>query len=330
MGTLVHKRIRLGLGIALACLFLWLMLRHIDLDEIGHAFAQADLLKISLAVAAFSVGLGCKIERWRRMLLQTNGELTWTDCYGPMVASVAANNVLPFRAGDIVRAFGFNGRLGINVSVSLTTLVVERLLDLLIVISFFGLALITFGTESSRVIGVGGGVLLSGAVAILLVLLFPGMFRPLLFWGAGLITRLSPSLGSGIERELEKIFAALEYTSNFRTMSGLIVWSLLAWVAEGCAFWFTAVALPTIEVPTAAWLALPVATLSTIVPSTPGYVGTFDYFTSQAMMMGGNTLAPAIAYAFLVHLVLWLPPTLAGGMYLLLNPPSIATAKGSS
>ena len=326
----MHKRIRLGLVIALAGLFLWLMLRHIDLNEIGHAFAQADVWGISLAVAAFSAGLACKIERWRRMLLQANRELTWTDCYGPMVASIAANNVLPFRAGDIVRAFGFNGRLGISVSVSLTALVVERLLDLLIVISFLGLALITFGPESSRVIGVGGGVLLSGAVAILLILLFPGMFRPLLFWSAGLTSQLSPGLGSGIERELEKIFAALEYTANCRTMSGLIVWSLLAWAAEGCAFWFTAVALPTIEVPTAAWLALPVATLSGIVPSTPGFVGTFDYFTSQAMMMGGNTLAPAIAYAFLVHLVLWFPPTLAGGMYLLLNPPSIATVKESS
>lgn len=323
----MHKPIRLGLGIALAAIFLWLMLRHIDVNEIGHAFAKADLGALSLAVAAFSVGLGCKIERWRRMLLQTNGELTWADCYGPMVASVATNNVLPFRAGDIMRGFGFNGRLGINASVSLTTIVVERLLDLLIVISFLGLALITFGTDASRVIGVGGGVLLGSAVAILSVLLFPRMLRPLLFWGAGLIARLSPGLGSGIERELGKIFAALEYTAKSRTMCVLIAWSLLAWTAEGCAFWFTAMALQAIEAPTVAWLALPAATLSTMIPSTPGYVGTFDYFTAQAMTVGGNTLANSVAYAFLVHLVLWLPPTLAGGLYLFLNPPSMAPVK---
>ena len=207
-----------------------------------------------------------RFERWRRMLLQTNGELTWADCYGPMVASVAANNVLPFRAGDIMRGFGFNGKLGINASVSLTTIVVERLLDLLIVISFLGLALIAFGTNSSRVTGVGGGVLIGGAVAILSVLLFPRMLSPLVYWGAGLITRLSPGLGSGIERELEK-FAALEYTAKSRTMCALIVWSLLAWTAEGCAFWLTAMALQTIEVPTAAWLALPAATLSTMIPA---------------------------------------------------------------
>ena len=303
------------------------MLRHIDVNEIGHAFAKADLGALSLAVAAFSVGLGCKIERWRRMLLQSNGELTWADCYGPMVASVAANNVLPFRAGDIMRSFGFNGRLGINASVSLTTIVVERLLDLLIVISFLGLALITFGIDSSRVIGVGGGVLLSSAVALLSVLLFPRMLRPLLFWGAGLIARLSPGLGSGVERELGKIFAALEYTAKSRTMCGLIAWSLLAWTAEGCAFWFTAMAMQTIEAPAVAWLALPAATLSTMIPSTPGYVGTFDYFTTQAMTVGGNTLANSVAYAFLVHLVLWLPPTLAGGIYLFFNPPSMAPVK---
>jgi uncharacterized membrane protein YbhN (UPF0104 family) len=67
-------------------------------------------------------------------------------------------------------------------------------------------------------------------------------------------------------------------------------------------------------------LALPVGTLATLIPSTPGYVGTFDYFTVRAMSVLGNSISASTAYALLVHILLWLPPTLIGGLYLLLNP----------
>jgi uncharacterized membrane protein YbhN (UPF0104 family) len=66
-----------------------------------------------------------------------------------------------------------------------------------------------------------------------------------------------------------------------------------------------------------------VGTFATVIPSTPGYIGTFDYFTAQAMSALGNTAAAAAAFAFLVHAVLWLPPTVAGGLYLLMNPVSL-------
>ena len=48
--------------------------------------------------------------------------------------------------------------------------------------------------------------------------------------------------------------------------------------------------------------------------------GTFDYFTARAMTELGNDAGAATAFALLVHILLWLPPTLIGGIYLLLNP----------
>jgi uncharacterized membrane protein YbhN (UPF0104 family) len=65
---------------------------------------------------------------------------------------------------------------------------------------------------------------------------------------------------------------------------------------------------------------LPVGTLATVIPSTPGYAGTFDFFTARAMTASGNAAAAATAFALLVHVLLWLPPTIAGGIYLLLHP----------
>jgi len=314
------KLLRLGLGIAFGALFLWLILRNITLSSVRVALQDANALLLLGAVAVFFVGYACRIARWRLMLSQENPAVSWRQCAGPLMASVAANNVLPFRAGDLLRAFGFNSRLGISAATSLTTLFVERLLDLLMVLAFLGLALSLFGADSVRFIGMGAGVMLAAATVALFVLLFPQVFKPLAFWSGRLASRLVPRLGARILQEIEKIFSVLAGVATRGTMVRLIAWSFLAWAAEGLVFWFVALALPSIGNSAAAWLALPLGTLSTLIPGTPGYVGTFDFFTAKAMSALGNELAASTAFALVIHVVLWLPPTLAGGLYLALKP----------
>ena len=316
----MKKYARLVLGIALAFIFLWLVLRQLNIEQLKNAFLSANLAYIFLAIVIFYIGYACRIQRWRIMLSQENPSLTWSNCAGPLMASVAANNVLPFRAGDLLRAFGFNQRLGISAATSLTTLFVERLLDLLMVVSFLGLFLTYFGLESSSVVGVGGSFLVMAGLAILILLLFPAFFRPIAFWICTYISTIFPPLGARIRVEVEKIFSSLTHISKGSTMARLIIWSLLAWLFEGIVFWLVAQSLPSVTNPLASWLALPVGTLATVIPGTPGYVGTFDYFTAQAMLALGNDSIGAAAFAFLVHLVLWLPPLVAGGAYLLLRP----------
>jgi len=323
----MKRSLQLALGIALALLFLWLVLRHLDTTELLAAMRSASAGWLALAVALFYAGYACRIERWRIMLAQENPQLTWRRCAGPLMASVAANNVLPFRAGDLLRAFGFNRRLGIGATTSLTTLFVERLLDLLMVIAMLAAALTWFSIDASAVLSVGGGLLGAMAAVILVVLLFPDRFRGLAGMMAGLAGRASPRLGERLEAEIQKAFNALAHTSHARTMYRLVGWSLLAWLLEAGVFYCVALSLPGLLEPAAAWLATPVGTLATIIPSTPGYVGTFDFFTARAMTAAGNAATPAAAYAFLVHAILWLPPIVAGGLYLVARPLSLDKRK---
>lgn len=315
-----RRLVHLGLGVALAAAFLWLVLRQISLDDIAGAFASADTALIVLAVAAFLAGYACRIERWRLMLVHDNPALRWTHCAGPFMGSVATNNVLPFRAGDVLRAFGFNRRLGTSAAASLATIVVERLLDLLMVTAFLGIALAWFGMSTSRLLGVGGAVLVCGAALILLVLLQPSLFKPLARAAVRLLSMRFPAAGRKAGAQVDKLFGALDHMAQGATMAALVGWSALAWLAEGIVFWLCALALPSVAQPLAAWLALPIGTLATVIPSTPGFVGTFDYFVMQAMAAPGNNAAAATAFALLVHTVLWLPPTILGAAYLLANP----------
>ena len=313
---------RFSVGFVFAAVFLWLVVRHLSLEELKRAFDSANPGWILAATVAFFVGYAIRIERWRMMLVQDNSRLTWRNCAGPLFASVAANNVLPFRAGDIIRAVSFNQRLGIAASVSVTTLLMERALDLLLVLCLLGFTLWIFDLNAHLVFEVGSLLLGVIALVLLVILIYPNILRPLINWIEGVICHFLPQRKERIAKQMRSANALLEHLSKKKLMAQLIGWSALAWIAEGCVFWFAALALPSVSKPLAAWIALTVGTLSTAIPSTPGFIGTFDYLTAQSMAMMGNDLAASVAYAFTVHTLLWFPPTIVGWIYLLLNPIS--------
>jgi hypothetical protein len=323
--------VRLGIGVALAALFTWLLLRQLDLSQVLEAFRQATGRWVGAALAAFFLGYLCRVARWHAMLSGSVPGLRLRACVGPFLASFAANNVLPFRAGDVMRVFAFNRVLGTTSGVVAATLFVERLLDLLLVIVLFAAALHIFDIGPSVVSGLGSTALFAGAAVLLLVLLFPRPFAPIAHGAGRLVSRMAPRIGARLSEEIVKGLATLEQLAKGHVMLKLLGWSALAWMFEGCVFWFAALALPSITEPQGAWLALPVATFATLIPSTPGYVGTFDYFTAWAMIQLGNAPSPAAAAAFLVHTLLWLPPTIVGGAYLLSHPVrGIAAAGGET
>lgn len=313
----ITQFVRLSLGICCALFFIWLIARQIDLSELAGALRNTNPIWIFSALAAFCCGYLCRIARWRKMLLQDNPLLSFKNCAGPLLASFAINNVLPFRSGDVMRAFAFNRQLGTSSGIVIASLFVERLLDLLMVLLLLGSALVLFRLDFERFAGVGSVILIVISLLIVLVLLFPRLFSPLVLILNRILIKLSPEFGNKVAKEINKAMNSLIHLSKKGTMLILVLWSAIAWLAEGAVFWCVAMALqPALETPAAGWLALPIGTLATLIPSTPGYIGTFDYFTIKAMTALGNPTTIATAYALLVHILLWLPPTLTGGLYL--------------
>lgn len=313
--------LRLLLGGAITAFFIYLIARQVRVDDIVAAAHSARPLGVLLALLAFLLGFACRIARWQAMLRIDNPTLGWSQCCGPFVASFAANNVLPLRAGDLLRIMGFNQRLGVGAANVTATMFVERLLDLMMLLCLLGLALLAFDLRLQQVARVGSGTLLALAALILLFLSAPKI--PLALAEALLrrLAKIAPALHQKLRPPVEQGLNTLLHLSHGATMGRLIAWSAAAWLCEGLMFWLAAEALPSISKAQAAWLAFPIATLSTLVPSTPGYVGTFDYFAALAMQLLGNDAASATVYAILTHLLLWLPPTLVGAVYLMIAPP---------
>lgn len=303
----------------LSGLFIWLVFDRVSLKELKKIFISTDIIWIFASIIAFIIGYTCRIERWRQMLLHENPDSKWGRCAGPFVSSFAINNVLPFRFGDILRAFAFNKKLGTTSGIVIATIFIERMLDLLTILLVSVISIIIFGVEIYQFPTAGIVALIGFSVLVFMVLLFPNIILPFVKIIGAIVIRIFPFFGDKLTMEIEKGVEIVKIMSKGSNMVKLGMWSMLAWFFEGCVFWFAAHAIPSIVKPVGAWLAMPIGTLATLIPSTPGYIGTFDYFTIKAMLGFGNSEVASTAYALLVHTMLWIPPTVVGGLYLFYN-----------
>lgn len=314
-GMVINRATRLALGLGAAVLFLWLVLRDVKFSDVVRILGTAKPGWISAATALFLGGYACRIERWRLMLRHENPRVRWVDCAGPFLASFAANNTLPLRAGDVLRVFAFNRPLGAGPGVIAATMFVERLLDLLMVLSVLGSALAIFDLRASRYAGFSGIGLLCFAFFVLLMLFFSHHLKPALLRLANAIARIWPKVGTKLFSEVERSLDTLRTLTQGSTMLRLVIWSAVAWGLEALVYVLSALAIPALASPLGGYFALPLTAFATLIPSAPGYIGTFDFFAVRAMTALGNSGESATAYAALVHIVIWLPITLLGGLY---------------
>jgi hypothetical protein len=308
--------LKLAVGIAISMLFLYATLATVPFGRVVDALATARTPWIGVALASIAVGYAFKILRWTVMLRSLGAKVRLRDASAGFLGAVAFNNVLPFRAGDVIRVVAFERLTGVPPSGQVGTLVLERLLDLLVLMA------ILFATISFWELDVLDDTMMAGlrlatlaaVAAILLFIAAPQPIRLVVRWAEKKLPRLRRA-----GEVLLRLSDAVHTLSRMRFLLKLTLLSLLAWLFEGGAFYAVGRALGVAASPEAALLALSVGTLSTIIPSSPGYVGTFHYFTARVVSAFGVGQVGAAAYAILIHAILWLSTTAAGFLLLALS-----------
>jgi uncharacterized protein (TIRG00374 family) len=309
------------MGLAVTAGFLWLLARGLDVEALGKAFAKLTIPFLFLALTFLVAGYMVRIFRWWWMLRTLEPSLPINACIWPFLTSIAVNNVLPFRAGDALRVFGFRQQLRSPAVRVLGTLVIERLLDLVVLLGFFFLGLIGLSDgviPNAFVVAATWLAGLSITMVLTLILLTP--------WLDNIVRRIAAqkffarrNLSSTILKHGTHLVEALALVRSLPRLLVLLGLSILTWVFEGAVFATVAMAIHADAEPLGSWFALATGTLATLIPSSPGYVGTFDYFAAQGLAAYGASPEVAVAFALTVHAVLWAPLTGAGLLYLILH-----------
>lgn len=330
------RLVQLFAGLLISLVFIYALLSRVPLAQVGAALAQArpPLVAAALLGVAFSYGL--RTERWAIMLRSLGAHVRFAEAAVPLMGCVALNNVLPLRAGDVMRILAFRRLTKVAPSMQLGSLVLERLLDIatLMAILFATLALRGVTALSPHIREGLQALALVAVLAVAGFLAVPAPLRLIVRAVEGRLPRLKPA-GESLLR-LSGAIAALSKPGLLARLAGL---SVVAWLCEGSAYVCIALALGVGHALPAGLLALGLATLATTIPSSPGYVGTFHYFAALALTQTGAAAALAAAFAILIHAVLWVSTTVAGFLLMLAAgrdvwrapavPPAAAPEQGS-
>lgn len=323
-----YRNWRLWVGIAVSAVFLVFLVWTIDFEDLVRALKEANYLYLVPAVIIYFIGIYFRAARWRYILSPIR-QISARRLYPVVVMGYAANNVLPARAGEFVRAYYMAQRENFSSSAALATIGVERIYDgltlfvITVVSTLFLLLLGAFGNmgEVYRNAGIGlaavaGIILLAGLAAITVAATHPHTMSFLDRIIAQLPERARPRLTDLASNFIQ----GLSILSTPRQHFIVFLLSLPVWLAEVVVYLTVAYSFGLQDylgshLNLALGIVLVTATsnLSTAVPISIGGIGPFELIAQQTLGILGVATAVAASYALVVHLAaLWLPVNLAG------------------
>ncbi len=306
-----NKWLRTLPGLLISAFFLWYTFRGISIAQIrGLRLAHPVWVLGVLTFTALSYTLRCV--RWTRMMRPTGAG--FAVCARVLLTSLAANNILPLRIGDIMRVFTYAGDLGASPSVILSTVILEKLLDIFVLVLLFVVFMGSNVSPHSRALA--ELMLAISSFGLLGLLLGARVLQaPLLRLFRALPQK--PILAK-VEHWL---MLALECIREIGISGSilLLVQSVVIWAAEGMIF-VSGVRLVGLTVDSIGpWQAVSVANLSYLIPSSPGAIGTFEWAVKTALVSHGASEGLSAVFALSLHAWLLVSVTGVGGLIFLLH-----------
>jgi uncharacterized protein (TIRG00374 family) len=266
-------------GLLLGAVFFWLALRKVDTGQLKQAFSQIDFRLVGYAIVSYWLGMALRIVRWSTLLNQMiHAERILVA--ETLIVGYAVNNVLPARLGEIFRADYAKRRFGISRSSVLGTIVMERMFDLVAILGCLGagLILVDVADDAKDRIAIFEIIALNSALVVGVVII--GIY----FLRAGAPRNLR--LPATAERMLIDLGKGVQ-TMTSRSLVLVGASSLTIWTFEVAALWLIFEAVGVDLGASQALLIMGAASLSTLVPTAPGYLGTYQLVFVLAMGLFG-------------------------------------------
>lgn len=315
------KRVWVGLAISLGCLYL--VFRSLDPDHLLTALGEANFLYVLPALGAFFVGVWLRSARWRLLLAPALATSMPDPAVPPtrrlfqvLVIGFTVNNLLPARLGELARAYLLWRQERIEPGTTLATIVLERVLDGLTLCAFAGLAalVVPFPPRLQQAAWLTAALFLSAVAVLVACMAWPGPLVGLAHRVLALLPVRFAALG---ERLVRTFIEGLAILRQGRSLGGALGLSVVAWLAEASMYYVIMLGFPFPARPEAALLGAAAANIGTMIPSSPGYVGTFDLPLQIVLTEVFHvSLAQATSYTLVLHAALVVPVVVLGLLFL--------------
>lgn len=297
------------LGIAVSLALLYFAFRGVNLDELRGSLAEVRTGWLVPVIASIPVRFWLTALRWQ-VLLRHVKRVGVHRLFGVTMIGFMANNLLPARMGEFVRAYALGKSESLSKSLSFATIVLERVFDGFTLLLFLvgGVmflrpdpwlvwsAIASFGLYLGVLVGL---VWLRGRRGV----------GPLLVW-------LPAAVRPRVAGLLDSFTLGLDVLGDPRALGTVAALSLLIWLINvaGLQAMFLAYSLDL--PPHAAFLVLAIVAVALVLPSTPGYVGPFQAGTVVALALFSVPKATALSLSIVYHAINYIPITAVGLVYL--------------
>ncbi len=310
-----NQRLLVIVGLVISTIFLWFAFRNLNPEAVWNSIREINPLWLLVSVPIWFVALALISLRWQ-YLLRSIRYVPLRRLIPLTAIGYMGNNVYPFRSGEVLRLLLLQRNNGVPFTKAATTVVVERVFDGIVMLTFIIVPLLFIDLPSSEVRRVA---LFAAPIFLVALAVFfglaakPDVFRRVVVF----FSRFIPGRLREIILHLsEDIIHGLEALRTPADLAGAVISSYASWMVEASVYWLVSFAFNLGVTYPEILLVVGAVNLAGLLPTTPGQIGVYE-FVVQSVLVGLGTLpSQAQAYALVVHVVIWLPVTLVGFYFL--------------
>lgn len=321
-------RSKVWLGGLISAVFIWLAFRKIDFNALLAGLSEADYIYLLPAVLIHIAQIYLRSMRWG-YLIEPVKKVGRYSLFSATAIGHMANNILPVRIGELVKAVTLGRQEKISISASFATIVVERLLDVFTLFIFMLFTLyavnLPYGSRDIKVALEQGGGVVSLVFIFMLALLFYFKNNIELFKNfANRVTRLlSRKAADKMAHCLDAFVSGLSVLKRGRHLLPIAFYSLFIWFLCAVPIYLTLLSFGHGLPFSVSLFILIILAFTVAVPSAPGFIGTFHYACAMALRLFDIPGEEALSVAILLHAINFFPVTLIGLYFLWRNKMSL-------
>ncbi|MFQ5709507.1 MAG: lysylphosphatidylglycerol synthase transmembrane domain-containing protein [bacterium] len=346
-------KLRVAVGVIISGIFIFLAFRQVDLRDMAVALKSANYWWLLPALIFMFTSHGLRARRWGYFLKPITS-VKLHPLFSALMIGYAANNVFPLRLGEFLRAFAIGKSAGLSKSSAFATVIVERLIDVLTlliilaatiliyplpdliknsgyVIFAFTVAVIVLmvflmeKTEGTIAVMRSLAVtlphkLFNGLRALFTAILGKSRFEATLAapFESVLVTLPSKSfeLVQKVVRSFLQGFIVFKKSEDFLSilLVSILIWVLYAGVILLAFYAFDFQDKYNLGL-VSSLVVLVTISIGIMIPSSPGFVGTYHFFCMVSLKLYGVPQSEALSFAVISHAVNFIPATLVGLVY---------------
>jgi glycosyltransferase 2 family protein len=257
---------------------------------------------LALGLVLYVVATLIRGERWHWILSFAHVGAPRSDCYALTTVGYMGNNVLPARAGEVLRVVFLSSRTGASKRTVIGSIIAERLLDIVALGVIF---LVTvYGVLGAKVLPTNRPVLVAGISFLLLLAVCAGLW----------VLRRHHVF----ERVREWLRPLADAPRAMLASEGVVLLAatFVLWAVEAGVYYSVARSVHLGISVTGAFYLVALTNFVAALPAAPGSIGTFDAAVAWGANRLGATGSAAVSYLLMLRFVLYVPITVVGFLFL--------------